>query len=166
MARVTPLTDEQIEENPVIKEWGPLGRIYGYTPEVLEGLGTFYRPLRDGHSGRVQPLHLWELMRLRVGLDSGCILCQRGRRCDVEGVQLVPEEKVVQVADYENGDFDEREKMVLRFTDKLSNDHFSIDDAFFDDLHKHFDDEQIVELAFGITFAFGLAKMNNIFEIQ
>jgi len=152
--------DPEVRDN-----WGKLGEVYGYVPEVLKGM-TWYRGLRDGASGRVQPRELWELMRLKVGIDSGCIICQRSRRCDADGNQMIPEDVVMRIADFEHADFTDREKAALRLVDRLAHDHYAIDDAFFDELHQHFSDEQIVELALSATFALGLAKLNAVFGIE
>ena len=164
MLRVKPLAKEDMD--PEIRDsWGKLGEVYGYVPEVLKGMG-WYRGLRDGASGRVQPRELFELMRLKVGIDTGCLICQRSRRCYDDGSQMVPEETVMQIADFENADFSDREKVVLRLVDRLAHDHFAIDEAFFVELRKHFNDEQIVELALSATFALGLAKLNAVFGVE
>ena len=164
MLRVKPLSKEEMDPE-IRKSWGKLGEVYGYVPEVLKGMG-WYPGLRDGASGRVQPRELWELMRLKVGIDTGCIICQRSRRCDSDGNQLVPEEVVMKIADFENADFSDREKVCLRLVDRLAHDHYAIDDAFFVELRQHFTDEQIVELALSATFALGLAKLNAVFGIE
>jgi alkylhydroperoxidase family enzyme len=105
-------------------------------------------------------------MRLKVGIESGCIVCRRSRRCDADGNQMVSEEDVLKIADFENADFTDREKVCLRLVDRLANDHYAIDDDFFVELRKHFTDEQIVELALSATFTLGLAKLNAIFGIE
>jgi alkylhydroperoxidase family enzyme len=163
MLRVKPLATRDMD--PAVRSWGKLAEVYGYVPEVLAGM-TWYQGLKDGRSGRVEPPRLWELMRLKVGIDTGCIICRRSRRCDVEGNQIVPEDDVMKVADFENADFTEREKVCLRLVDRLAHDHFAIDDAFFEELRNHFSDEQIVELALSATFTLGLAKLNAVFGVE
>lgn len=163
MLRVKPLAKEDMD--PAVRSWGRLAEVYGYVPEVLTGM-SWYQGLKDGHSGRVEPPELWELMRLKVGIDSGCIICRRSRRCDADGNQLVSEDTVMKIADFENADFTDREKVCLRLVDRLAHDHYAIDDAFFVELRKHFTDEQIVELALSATFTLGLAKLNAVFGIE
>ena len=53
---------------------------------------------------------------------------------------------VAELADFEQGDFSEREKLALRFAERMALDHHRLDDAFFHQLRAVFTDPEIVEL--------------------
>lgn len=59
---------------------------------------------------------------------------------------------------FEQSDLSDREKVVIRFTDALlAADRLT--DGLDADLHDHFDDGQIVELATGIALFLGFSKI-------
>lgn len=60
--------------------------------------------------------------------------------------QGLTEEMVTRLADFEQADFSEREKMALRFAERMALSHHTLDDAFFAGLRRHFTDPEIVEL--------------------
>ena len=52
------------------------------------------------------------------------------------------------MADFENSDLSEREKMALRFADHLKYDPQGVSDEFLANLKSHFSDAEIVEIGF------------------
>ena len=60
--------------------------------------------------------------------------------------QGLTEEMVADLADFEQADFSEREKLALRFAERMALDHHRLDDAFFTDLREGFSDAEILEL--------------------
>ena len=53
---------------------------------------------------------------------------------------------VADLADFEQADFSEREKLALRFAERMALDHHRLDEAFFTDLRQVFSDAEIFEL--------------------
>ena len=53
---------------------------------------------------------------------------------------------VADLADFEQADFSEREKLALRIAERMALDHHRLDDAFFSDLRQVFSDAEILEL--------------------
>ncbi len=75
------------------------------------------------------------------------------------------EDVVAKLADYERSDLPERTKTALRLADRLTGDPPAIDDAFHDELRRHFSDEQILDLGMTITFASGWQRFIEAFGI-
>ena len=55
--------------------------------------------------------------------------------------------------------------VALEYADKLALDHHNIDDAFFDQLHKHFSDEQIIELGMMIGQFIGFGRLLAVLDL-
>lgn len=53
---------------------------------------------------------------------------------------------VAGLGDFEEGDYSEKEKLALRFAERMARDHHSLDDGFFQVLRKQFTDPEIFEL--------------------
>jgi alkylhydroperoxidase family enzyme len=75
------------------------------------------------------------------------------------------EELVAMLADYEHSELPERTKAALRLADALSGDHRSVDRAFYEELRRHFSDDQILDLGMTIAFASGWQRFIEAFGI-
>jgi alkylhydroperoxidase family enzyme len=75
------------------------------------------------------------------------------------------EDLVAKLADYELSDLPERTKMALRLADRLTGETPAVDEAFHDDLRRHFSDDQILDLGMTITFASGWQRFIEAFGI-
>jgi alkylhydroperoxidase family enzyme len=75
------------------------------------------------------------------------------------------EDQVAKLADYERSDLPERTKVALRLADRLTGESPAVDDAFHDELRRHFSDEQILDLGMTITFASGWQRFIEAFGI-
>ena len=56
------------------------------------------------------------------------------------------EEMVTSLSDFERADFSEREKLALRFAERMATDNQSLDGPFFAGLRQEFTDPEIYEL--------------------
>ena len=68
--------------------------------------------------------------------------------------------------DEETNTFTDRERVALEYADKLALDHHSIDDAFFDRLHQHFSDEQVIELGMMIGQFIGFGRLLAVLDLE
>jgi len=68
--------------------------------------------------------------------------------------------------DEETNTYTERERVALEYADKLALDHHSIDDAFFDRLHQHFSDEQVIELGMMIGQFIGFGRLLAVLDLE
>jgi len=69
------------------------------------------------------------------------------------------------LADYEGSELPERTKAALRLADALSGDYRSVDRAFYEELRRHFSDDQILDLGMTIAFASGWQRFIEAFGI-
>ena len=60
--------------------------------------------------------------------------------------QGLTEEMVDGLGDFEQGSFSGREKLALRFAERMALDHHRLDDAFFQELRREFTDPEVYEL--------------------
>jgi hypothetical protein len=63
-------------------------------------------------------------------------------------------EKILKVQNYEESDLSEREKVALRYADKLKFDPQGVNDQLIEDLKTHFSDAEICEMGY-IMMAYG-----------
>jgi alkylhydroperoxidase family enzyme len=59
-----------------------------------------------------------------------------------------------------------RERVAIRFAEKLAVDHRKIDDAFWAELRRHFSEAEIVELVAHTTIYIGFGRFNDIVGIE
>ena len=75
-------------------------------------------------------------------------------------------EKVVdKMRDYEQSDLPERTKAALRFADSLAEGGVSADQELYEDLRRHFTDDQILDLGMTAAFMFGWQRFIEAFGI-
>ena len=75
------------------------------------------------------------------------------------------EDLVAKLADYEHSDLPERTKAALRLADRLSGDRPALDDAFYEELRRHFSDDEVLDLGMTISFASGWQRFIEAFGI-
>jgi AhpD family alkylhydroperoxidase len=91
------------------------------------------------------PVRMKELVRIRMSVAEECGYCSslRSKRAQAEGLT---EEIVVQMVDLDAAsDLDAREKAALRYADRYRRDEVDSDEVF-EELRRHFSDEEIIEL--------------------
>ena len=89
-------------------------------------------------------------------------------RSNIAIARGLTEEKILATMDFENsGMFDEREKAALRFATKFKEGDDAIDsDAVYDDLKKHFSEEEIIELALLCAQTDGVGKFARSLQMR
>lgn len=63
-------------------------------------------------------------------------------------------------------DFDEKEKMALRLAERVTRDSNGVDDAFWQELRKHFDEGEIIELLAAIGLFNYFNRFNNALRME
>ena len=132
--------------------------ILAWHPRLLRAVGGVeYRLDR----ARELPRDLRALVELRVASRIGCSFC-----LDI-GTFLglgdgLDAEKVTQLADYESSPlFSETERLCLRYADGITATPPFVDDGVFRELAGCFDEPQLVELTFAITWDNQRARFNS-----
>ena len=59
-----------------------------------------------------------------------------------------------------------RERVALRFAEKLAVDHRKVDDALWDELRRHFSEAEVIELVAHTTLYIGLGRFNDIIGLE
>jgi alkylhydroperoxidase family enzyme len=75
------------------------------------------------------------------------------------------EELVAKLTDYEASDLPERTKAALRLADRLASADPAVDPAFYEDLRRHFSDDEILDLGMTATFVSGWQRFIEAFGI-
>jgi alkylhydroperoxidase family enzyme len=79
----------------------------------------------------------------------------------------VPEEKLLEVADYAtSGHYDERERVALEYADRITITSEDVDDELFERLKSFYSPEEIVELTFTVAYENFLSKFSHPLRIE
>jgi alkylhydroperoxidase family enzyme len=78
----------------------------------------------------------------------------------------ITEELVTAVRDYERGPFSDREKVALRYADRLFADHHAVDDALWEQLRASFSEDELLELTWVLAEFIALGKVIYVLGIQ
>jgi AhpD family alkylhydroperoxidase len=109
-------------------------------------------------------VRLKELLRIRMSVAEECGYCSslRSKRAIAEGLT---EEIVVQMVDLDNApDLSEVEKAALRYGDLYRRDQVDSDEVF-EELRRHFTDEEIIELGVLCSMLDGGGKFAKALEV-
>ena len=168
MANMTPLPRE---EHPELEE---LFRLYDETmsfvpnslftmarrPEILRAFSELITQI--WRTGTV-PVGLKPLIAIVASKAAGCRYCQAHEAVDAK-MRGVPDEKIAAIWDFERSSlFSDAERAALRFARDASVVPNEVTPAHFEDLRKHWDDGEIVEML-AVVGLFGfLNRWNDTF---
>ena len=62
-------------------------------------------------------------------------------------------------------DLSPAERSAVRFADLFADDHLSIDDAVYDDLRRHFSEDELVELGVHCAYALGMGRLSATWDV-
>lgn len=110
-------------------------------------------------NGGILPVPMKEMCRVLISMKHFCGYCSTVRS-RVAQEQGLTEEKLMAMENFETSDlFDEREKAALRFATAFKQSDDAIDsDEVYDDLKKHFSEEEIIELGLLCAETDGVGK--------
>ncbi len=121
MSRIEPLPAPE-GTNPL--QFSALAGIMARRPEILEAFGRLNRTIRfEG----LLPIELKESVRRATAPKVGCNYCAA-------------------LGELEERFTSERERLAVRFAEKIADDHKAVTDEDFERLRTEFGDEEIVEL--------------------
>ena len=150
MARIAPLPREEASE--LEDAFGPVEQRMGFLPnslltmarrpEILEAVASLTQAARTG----TVPRELKELVALVASTAAGCRYCQAHTASNASRVGAEAE-KIAQVWSYEtNTLFSDAERAALRLAHHAALVPNQATDDDFDELRRHFDDGEIVEI--------------------
>jgi len=164
MPRIKPIEDHEANEtqrlliNTALANGAPdplCARIYVRS----EAGRNWLRMWNELLNGGILPVPLKEMVRMLISTKHFCGYCSTVRS-NVAIARGLTEEKLIATMDFENSiQFDEREKAALRFATLFKESDDGIDsDQVYDDLKKHFSEEEIIELALLCAQTDGVGK--------
>jgi AhpD family alkylhydroperoxidase len=130
--------------------------ILGHRPEVAAALGAVRGALQS--SGTLPP-RLVELVRLRIAFHNQCRSCMSVRYQSAVDDGLTEDAVCSLERPEEADDLSPSERSALRFADLFAADHLAIDDAVYDDLRRHFGEDELVELGVHCAYAVGMGRL-------
>ena len=131
-------------------------RVHAHRPGHAKALAHFHAAL---WTDRLLPDRLLELVRLRIAFFNQCRTCMAVRYPDAIADGLTEELVCSLERPYEAPDLTEAERAAIRYGELLATDHLAIDDAVYDDLRRHFSEEEIVELGTIAAFCVGFGRL-------
>jgi alkylhydroperoxidase family enzyme len=133
-----------------------LMRVHAHRPGHAKAIAHLHGAL---WTDRLLPDRLLELVRLRIAYFNQCRTCMAIRYPDAIADGLTEQLVCSLERPYEAPDLTEAERAAIRYGELLATDHLAIDDAVYDDLRRHFSEEQIVELGTYVAFCVGFGRL-------
>jgi len=148
----------------------PLAYVWGELAPPLTAAAAAYSDAVYSRSSL--GLREFEAARITIARINDCAICKGWRSArDVPGrsddADVISEEFYEHVGVHpEWPEFSERERLAAELADRYACDHLGIDDAFWDRLHEHFTDAELVDLALCIASWLALGRFNQVFDID
>ena len=80
--------------------------------------------------------------------------------------QGVTEELYAHVAEHDHPEYSAAEQVAIEYAERFALDHLSIDEAFFDRLHAHFSDADILDLTICIADFMGFGRLTQVLQLD
>jgi alkylhydroperoxidase family enzyme len=126
----------------------------------------FANSWRDLFRNGVADHALKELCRLYVSRSVQCEYCGNQRSVKATTSGAVIEDHVMDLLNFESSKkFDDKQKAVLSYAEAITW-HLNTDDAFWDRLHKHFSEPELVEIGCMIGLTLGQQSWLRLLNIE
>jgi alkylhydroperoxidase family enzyme len=76
------------------------------------------------------------------------------------------EAKIAAIDDERSDLLSARERVAIRYAEKLAVDHRNIDDALWAELRRHFSEAEVIELSLHATLFIGLGRFNDVLGLE
>ncbi len=149
-------------------------------PELLRRVASMFAYFLAGEGGLIEP-PLLELMRLRGANLNACTYCATVRLQPVAS-QVQPKEAALGLIDIsgltkaqavaalkdklDTSGLTPREAVALHLVDRIVIDPHSVDDTLFDELKRHFSDDEIIELVSGSALFTWAGTLNTTVRLE
>lgn len=164
MSRIPPILPGETDDEAVddllraaAEGWYEDAAYFGtiaHRPALLRRLVDLFEEFP--RSDRIDPVTL-ELMRLKVAETHQCAYCSTVRTVEVRD-EVEPKERALFADELDDEVFTREERLAIELAGRLSEDPFTVDDAFFAELQDAFSDEAIVELLLFASLEVGLDR--------
>jgi alkylhydroperoxidase family enzyme len=158
-----PRVTVPVEKDPLIYVWTELA------PPLTAAAGAYSSAVYERSS---LSLREFEAARTTMARINQCAICMDWRTArDVPGrsdnPDEIPESFYEEVGAQGNLDgLSERERLSAEFAERYSTDHLGMDNVFWDRLHRHFSDDELVDLALCVGSWLALGRFNQVFDID
>jgi alkylhydroperoxidase family enzyme len=158
-----PRVTVPVEKDPLVYVWTELA------PPLTAAAGAYSSAVYERSS---LSLREFEAARTTMARINQCAICMDWRTArDVPGrsdnPDEIPESFYQEVGVEGNLDgLTERERLSAEFAERYSTDHLGMDNAFWDRLHGHFSDDELVDLALCVGSWLALGRFNQVFDID
>jgi AhpD family alkylhydroperoxidase len=125
-------------------------------PDVAAAVGGVTVAIRE--TGGLAP-RLMELVRLRIAFHNQCRSCMSIRYQSAIDDGLTEDAVCSLEKPAEAPDLTDAERSALRFADFFATNHLAIDDGVYDDLRRHFTEDQLVALGLHCAMCVGLGRL-------
>jgi alkylhydroperoxidase family enzyme len=125
-------------------------------PDVAAAVGGLTNAVRE--TGGLSP-RLMELVRLRIAFHNQCRSCMSIRYQSAIDDGLGEDAVCSLERPAEAPELTDVERAALRFADLFATNHLAIDDAVYDDLRNHFNEDQLVALGMHCALCVGLGRL-------
>jgi AhpD family alkylhydroperoxidase len=125
-------------------------------PDVAAAVGGVTGALHD--AGALSP-RLMELVRLRIAFHNQCRSCMSIRYQSAIDDGLTEDAVCSLERPAEASDLTDPERSALRFADLFATNHLAIGDSVYDDLRRHFTEDQLVALGLHCALCVGLGRL-------
>lgn len=99
------------------------------------------------YSQDVVDIRVREAVRMRIAHINQCTLCIGTRFPEAVRAAGIDEHFYAAIPHWRNSDiFSVAEKIAIEYAEKFAEDHMSLHQGFFDELHRYFNDEQLFTL--------------------
>jgi alkylhydroperoxidase family enzyme len=152
--------DPELRELVAADERTPLElgllRIHAHRPSHAKAIVGLHGAL---WTDRLLPDRLLELVRLRIAFFNQCRTCMAIRYPGAIADGLTEDLVCSLEKPYEAPDLSEAEQAAIRYGELLATDHLAINESVYDDLSKHFTEQEIVELGTYCAFCVGFGRL-------
>lgn len=170
MSRIPPLEGEPTEENVAEvlafaeKHGAPGPEMARVVAQSRSGAHVMQAWTRV-HFGGVLPHRLKELVRIRMSVVARCGYCS-SIQTDRSRAEGLTDAIVDEMTDFENSpNFSSAEKAAIRYADRFEADTIAFDEVY-DELRKHFTNEQIIELGMICSLTMGMGRFARSLDVR
>jgi len=133
-----------------------MNAVLAHAPEFFASYFSFYYP---AHEQGALDARIKELARLRIARINSCRTCGFARYAAATS-QGLDEARIAQLdRPAEERKLEPREEAAVEFAERMAIDHTLVDDAFLEELRKHFTPAQILELGMMIGQYLGFGRL-------
>ncbi|MCG8504032.1 MAG: peroxidase-related enzyme [Sphingomonadales bacterium] len=168
MAHMRPLENSEIPDEEIKARFRHYEQTRGFTPNSIRTMAR--RPNIVKHFMALNQAVLYEgtvpeqlkmLISLISSYASGCLYCQ-SHMANLSHIYQAPDEKIAAILDYEESDqFTDAERAALDLAFKAAQVPNRVTQKEFDELARHFDDGQIVEIVASVALFGYLNRWND-----